>query len=236
MNRLNARTVNTALLATALAFFAPLGHAAGSPPAVPVAPAAENRCAAGSRSMLVMDDAVNVRQSLTDQARAFQLPSAAQAMQAQEPLHPCLLLLDNDPVFWTMPGAVQPDFILRVRITELKAAEKSLGDKAGSAVGRYIGSYLGQAGDDVPALKFAAVAVDVLCPKARRRVATISGQSAEIEAPRVEHNALRLQQALEATSKDLADFLTASVHPCQSQNPSIGGASQPNVAGTPQQY
>ena len=236
MNCLNIRSFNSALFVTVLTAFTPLGHAAAGTPAAPVAPVTENRCEAGSRSVLVLDDAVNVRQSLTDQARAFQLPSAAQAMLAQEPLHPCLMVLDNDPVFWTMPGAVQPDFILRVRITELKAAEKSLGDKAGSAVGRYIGSYLGQAGDDVAALKFVAVAVDLLCPKARRRVATVTGQSADIDAPRAEHNALRLQQAIEAASRDLTALLTAPSHPCQNQNPSTGAASQPSVAGTPQQY
>ena len=188
----------------------------------PTAKAQENidaACAIRERSAVIIDDSVNVPAAITEQARIFQLPPPAQAMHALEVWRKCLTLLDNDPLFWTMPGAVLPDFILRVRITELKAAERSLGDKAGSAVGRYIGSYLGQTAEEVPALKSAVVAVDVLCPKSRRKATTIVGRSNEIETPRAEQNSERLQQALEAVARDLAPTLSASSHLCQTTTP-----------------
>lgn len=172
-------------------------------------------CATRGRSLVIVDDSVNVPAWMAERARAFQLPPAAQTMQALDAWRECLTVLDNDPLFWVLAGAVQPDFILRVRITELQAAERSLGDKAGIAVGRYIGSYLGQTAEEVPVLKSASVAVDLICPKSRRKVTTVGGRGLAAELPRAEQNAERLQLALEAAAQDVSRLLTATSHPCQ---------------------
>ncbi len=177
--------------------------------------AAVPSCATRGRSLVIVDDSVNVPAWMADRSRAFQLPPAAQTMQALDAWRECLTVLDNDPLFWVLAGSVQPDFILRVRITELQAAERSLGDKAGIAVGRYIGSYLGQTADEVPVLKSAAVAVDLICPKSRRKVTTVAGRGLAAELPRAEQNAERLHIALEAAAQDVSRLLTATNHPCQ---------------------
>ena len=187
--------------------------------ASPVARAQENTerpCEAHGRSLIIVDDSVNVPASIAERAKTFQLPPPAQAMQALHAWRKCLAVLDNDPLFWMLPGTAQPDFVLRVRITEMKAIERSLGDKAGIAVGRYIGSYIGQTQEEVPALKSAEVAVDVLCPKTRRKVATFTGRSGEIESPRAEQNTERLQQALENAAREAATLLSATSNACQS--------------------
>ena len=175
----------------------------------------EHPCETRGRSVIIIDDSVNVSASIAEQAKTFQLPPPAQVMQSLDAWRKCLTMLDNDPLFWMLPGAAQPDFVLRVRISELKAVERSLGEKANSAVGRYIGSYIGQTQEEVPALKSAEAAVDVLCPKTRRKVATFTGRSNEVELPRAEQNTERLQQALENAAREVAALLSATSSPCQ---------------------
>jgi hypothetical protein len=117
-------------------------------------------------------------------------------------------------LFWTLPGALQPDVILRARLSELSVAEQSLGDKAGIAVGRYLGAYLGNHAADVPLLSQVGIAVDVLCPKSRKKATTISVQHAETQPLAPEQNALRLQAAAQLAAQEVVNLIAKNQHDC----------------------
>lgn len=163
---------------------------------------------------VVIDDSVNVASPIMDLARRAQLAPVSQALQVALTPNPCLELLDNDPLFWTLPGAVQPDVILRARLSELAVAEQSLGDKAGSAVGRYLGAYLGNHAADVPVLSQVGIAVDVLCPKSRKKATTISVQHAETQPLAPEQNALRLQAAAQLAAQEVVNLIARNQQVC----------------------
>lgn len=184
-------------------------------------------CATGARPMLVIEDRTNVAAQVMELARRAQLVPVAPLLHAALMPNPCIDLLDNDPLFWSLPGAVQPEIILRVRLGELALAELSLGDKAGSAVGRYIGSYLGNHAESVPLLKQVAVEVDVICPRTRRKAVTLAVQSNETQVPSPEQNLARLQAATQMAANEITAFLAANWQICP-----VAGKEKVSVAVT----
>ena len=161
-------------------------------------------------SILVIDDQVNTSAWMVDQLRRFQLANPAQVLrQALEP-RDCFVILESDPIFWNFPGTAQPELILRATVSELAATEKNLGEKASTAVGRYIGSYLGTTDAEVPALHAAAVQIDVLCPKSRRSATRVSTRRTVPELKgerRADHNGIAVREAFD----DAADGLIAAI-------------------------
>ncbi|MDX2218279.1 MAG: hypothetical protein SF172_04585 [Burkholderiales bacterium] len=159
-------------------------------------------------SVILIDDQVNTPPWMAEQLRRFQLHSPAQALRKVLLTSGCFLVLDNDPIFWAIPGTAQPEMIFRASILDLSALEKNLGEKASTAVGRYIGSYIGAQDTEIPALQSLTVQVDVLCPKSRRsatRVGARRTSEARTDRPAEQNSAL----LIDAMSEALSGLVTA---------------------------
>lgn len=164
---------------------------------------------------LVIDDQVNVSSWVVEHARQFRLPMPAAQFRKELELNACVTILDSDPVFASVAGAAQPDAILRVRLANLKASEKTLGEKAGTAVGRYIGSYLGNSSDDVPVLKSVEINADLLCARSRRVTRQFGSQASSSESAKAEDNVLTLNDAIAQAVRDVNQFLLERPTPCE---------------------
>ncbi|MDX2219223.1 MAG: hypothetical protein SF172_09385 [Burkholderiales bacterium] len=154
-------------------------------------------------SVILIDDQVNTPPWMTEQLRRFQLHSPAQALRKVLLTSGCFLVLDNDPIFWAIPGTAQPEMILRASILDLSALEKNLGEKASTAVGRYIGSYIGAQDTEIPALQSLMVQVDALCPKTRlsaTRVGARRTSEVRTDRPAEQNSALLIDAMSEALS------------------------------------
>lgn len=154
-------------------------------------------------SVVLIDDQVNTPPWMTEQLRRFQVHSPAQALRKVLLTSGCFLVLDNDPIFWAIPGTAQPEMIFRASIIDISALEKNLGEKASTAVGRYIGSYIGAQDIDIPALQTLTVQVDALCPKTRRsatRVGARRTSEARTDRPADQNIGLLMDAMSEAMS------------------------------------
>lgn len=142
-------------------------------------------CAVPAFAVVVIDDGINTPPWLAETARRYRVLSPAQVLKQVLRDSQCIELLDSDPVFWSIPGAREPELILRAAVIDVVEAQRNLGEKASSAVGRYLGAYLGDHQPDSPLLQSVAVQVDVLCPRARQRVARLEARNAPAQ-PRSE--------------------------------------------------
>lgn len=158
-------------------------------------------------SALVVDDQFNSPYWMQDRMRQYRLSSPASLLRQEMGLGGCVLLLDADPALTAMPNIPQPDLLLRTRVISLVASEKTLGEKAGTAVGRYIGSYLGGNDDEVPVLKTVELAVDIVCVRQRRAIHQLVVQVSSADSAKADANSGTLAQACARATQETLDFL-----------------------------
>ena len=177
-------------------------------------PAADpKQCDKPLLSAIVIDDLLRTPVWMQDRMRAFRLPSVAQAAAPVLQADGCITVLDSDPIFASVPGAAQPEAILRVRADELKAAELALGEKADTAVRRYIAGYLGGYEEEVAVLRSVRVHLQVVCPKQRTVVREFSAESGT-EGGKAERNADQLSNAFGIVHGELINSLRKEPKPC----------------------
>lgn len=216
--RFDRRLASVALVACAVAG----GASAQSPPIEPV-----QECAGPPFTVVLIDDVVTTPPWLADAARRFRVWTPAQALRQVLRDSKCVELLDSDPIFWAMPDTAQPELILRAAFSEVVEAKRNLGEKASSALGKYLGSYLGDHQPDSPLLHSIAVQVDVLCPRARQRIArlearnTLAQQGAELTH---ESNNALVQSAFREAARGLPAALGKDALACKRPGKSLESA------------
>lgn len=173
----------------------------------------EPRCAAPLASVVLVDDLANAPAWVSDQVREFRIPTPAQALRKALDAGGCLAVLEADPVFASIPAVAQPELVLRARIVELRAAERSMGEKASTAVERYVGSYLGMSNAEVPALGSVTVSVDVICARTRRLAAQVGAQATG--AGTSEQNGEALRQAFADAALEVVSSLRKTPPKCE---------------------
>jgi hypothetical protein len=119
--------------------------------------------------VMVVEDTVNSNSALQEQYKQLQVPSVSNVGRQMAATSNCFDVLDSDPLIFTVPGGVQPDFILRVRAKEIKQTAASQSGGMWSKIKTYIASY-SMGAMDTPPLKLdsAAVAISLLCHKQKR--------------------------------------------------------------------
>lgn len=88
----------------------------------------------------------------------------------------CFRLLEPDPELHAIPGTVQPELLLRVRVLGLRTPEQSLIDRGIRAARNYVGSYIGAMGSEPEPLQAAEVSLALVCVKQRRLLQRFAGE------------------------------------------------------------
>jgi hypothetical protein len=176
-------------------------------------------CNGPSIKIVVIDDVINVMPLVADRWRLFKTGAPASAVRNSLEPSSCVVVLDPDPVFTAIVGAAQPDAVLRLRVLDAKSEERSLGQKAGSAVGRYLGSYLGTGGDEVPILKSLEVVAEVLCAKTRRVVARFNVTATAAEGNVQGDNGTVVSEAGNLVAREFIVRVKARDWSCDSADP-----------------
>ena len=171
------------------------------------------KCERRLATAMLIDDSISAPAWMNDQMRVFRLPALAQAAAPIVERSGCFTLLDPDPIFANLTGAAQPEVILRARAVSLKAVEPSLGEKADTAVRRYIGSYLGGNDADIPILRSERVSLQVLCTRQRRIVKEFTAELSA-ESKSAEKNPDLLIAAFGNAYADLQEIIRTSPNLC----------------------
>ena len=151
-------------LALAAAFAATMPAIAWSAPS--------SGCAHDAFSVVMVDDQIHTAAWRAEALRTYRLPNFATVARTVAEKFCELTVLDADPYF--APGrAPEPRLLLRGRITDVKAADRSLADKADTAVRRYIESYIGAPEMQQAIVDAMEVSVDVVCVAQRRALRTL---------------------------------------------------------------
>jgi hypothetical protein len=142
---------------------------------------------------LVADDASG--QGAGDTQR-FALGAPSKIARALADASGCFRTLDPDPLLLSMPGGVQPDVMLRVRLARLESPDLSLSDRVGRAAQGVSARYFGGK-SAIDRLERAELALQLVCAREKRVAAEFAGAA---EGPL--HDPPLLQEPAEAAGRE----------------------------------
>lgn len=158
-------------------------------------------------SVLVVDDHVNSQHWMQELIRQYRLPSPASLLRQELGSGGCVLVLDPDPALTSMPNIAQPDLLLRTRVISLVASETTLGQRAGTAIGRYISSYFGGNDDEIPVLRAVELAIDIICVRQRRAINQLTVQVSNADSTKADTNGETLARACARARQETLEYL-----------------------------
>ncbi len=193
--------MRTQLIGISLLVFAPLALADSETSS----PHISSRCETPLASAFVVDDQGGASSWMAKRMRSYRLSAPASLLRQELSPTGCITVLDHDPALANVPNLPQPDLLLRARVVAIVASEKSIGEKAGTAVGRYIGSYIGVMDEEIPALKSVEISIEVVCVQQRRVVHQLFVK-AEADTANASGNALTLAQASAQAAREVIEL------------------------------
>lgn len=203
-----------------------LAASVGMPTWVLASSVPDPSCRIDAFPVVLVDDRIHTAAWQSEAARGYRLPNFATVGRAVAERLCGLIVLDADPYFGPGRGP-EPWLLLRGRVSEVKAVDRSLADKADTAVRRYIESYIGAPEMQQAVVDMVEVAVDVVCIEHRKALRTLVGtgrRDADIVPPdNARVYAVAVEQALASLVKDAGSLATA----CPARNSKIGSQGVP---------
>ena len=148
------------------------------------------RCGSSLATALITDDNSGAG---ARQAQRFALGAPSRIARAVADASGCFRTLDPDPLLLAMPGGVQPDLMLRVRLDRLESPALSFANRAERTVKtRYFG-----AKPVIDRAERAEISLELVCVREKRIAAEFAG-AAEGEL----HSPPLLQEKMEAEGRE----------------------------------
>lgn len=180
--------------------------------------AAVERCASPLATATVTEDVAETPRELRDRQAQLGVPPLARTARRFAEASGCFRLLDADPLLFSLPGAVQPDFLLRVRFVNIELIERSGFERAWHAAYRRAGRYLGHQYVEVEALNAAEIGLALVCPRQRRVAREFAGRddaTADLKGTDLaKSNLERIALAYARAHNAALEFLRTTENPC----------------------
>lgn len=178
-------------------------------------------CTSPLAAAIVSEDAAETPPAVRERHARLGIPPFARTALRLIEASGCFRVLDADPLLFALPGAVQPELLLRARVVTLELAERPAPERAWQAVRRRAARYLGDEGLEPETLRSAEVGLALVCPRERRVARNFSGRSAPApqagggsEGDVAAMNHERVALAYAAALTDAVAFLRAGSQPC----------------------
>lgn len=137
------------------------------------------RCAFPIARVIVTEDGEGSSRALRDRQAQFGIPPLVRTARHLAGSSGCFRVLDADPLLHSLPGAVQPELLLRARLVSLEPLEQSGIERALHGARRRVGGLLGGAGKvaEGEVLGAAEIGLALVCPLERRVAFEVMGAS-----------------------------------------------------------
>lgn len=201
------------------------GHGSGTPEHAATTefipePAILNRCEAPLAQVIVTQDERETPRALADRQAQVGVPPLVRIVHRLAQVSGCFQVLDSEPMLFSLPGAVQPELLLRSRLVSLDLAARSAVERTWDAARRRLGGEHAQA----PAIVSAQIGLALVCPRERRVAHDVIGRSdtqtpqrdvgsgAEVNVAR--NNQEQIAHATARAQNAALAFLRANPLPC----------------------
>ena len=137
------------------------------------------RCPLPIARVVVTEDGEESTRALRDRQTRLGIPPLVRTARRLAESSGCFRVLDADPLFHLLPGAVQPELLLRARLVSLEMVEQSAVERALHGARRRAGGLLGDTNTaaDAEVLGAAEIGLAIVCPRERRVAHEVMGKS-----------------------------------------------------------
>lgn len=178
------------------------------------------RCEAALARVIVSQDERENPREFSDRQAQVGVPPLVRIAHRLAQASGYFQVLDSDPMLFSLPGAVQPEYLLRSRLVSLDLAERSGIERTWDAARRRLGGEHAQA----EAIVAAQIGLALVCPRERRVAHDVIGrsdtQSVQREADSgaaanvARHNQEQIAHAYARAQNAALAFLRANPQPC----------------------